>query len=316
MRIRWPLDPWGLLSVALVLFLWQLAAWRYDSVLFPGPWTTAVTVYENFPAIMIELGNTLRRAFIAFGLSVLIMIPFGIACGRIRWLGMIVDPILEFLITIPPPAVIPVVMVLAGVGDAAKIAVISYAMIPNILINTIETVRQAPPMLDRVGRSLRLNRLESMALIDLPAALPGIVTGLRLAVTAAMLVTITSEMMLSTNGLGAFVQRSQESLQVATGLAGIVAIAIMGLIINVGLRLVEDRLLFWHYRVKISDVGGTDDASVRTPLAAKAANLGAWAVRRTQHLVPKMDSYRPERHYMRGPGPRSLKKSTETEGGK
>jgi hypothetical protein len=66
-------------------------------------------------------------------------------------------------------------MILAGVGDAAKIAVISYAMVPSILITTIETVRQAPPMLNRVGRSLRLNRLELMSLIDLPAAMPGIV---------------------------------------------------------------------------------------------------------------------------------------------
>jgi NitT/TauT family transport system permease protein len=314
--MRWPVDPWGLLSIALVLWLWQLAAWHYDTVLFPGPWTTAATVYENFPVSMTELGNTLRRAFIAFGLSVLIMVPFGIACGRIRPLGMIVDPILEFLITIPPPAVIPVVMVLAGVGDLAKIAVIAYAMIPSLLINTIETVRQAPPMLDRVGRSLRLNRLESMALIDLPAALPGIVTGLRLGVTAAMLVTITSEMLLSTNGLGAFVQRSQESLQIATGLAGIVAIAIMGLVINIALRQVEERFLFWHYRVRIADVGGIDDASERSAFAAKAASLGTWALSRTRGLMPKRDSYRPERHYMRGPGPRALRKSSSTSGEK
>ena len=313
MRRRSLFDPWALLSIALVLSLWQLAAWRYNSVLFPGPWTTAATFLENLPAILTELFNTLRRAFIAFGLSVLIMVPFGIACGRIRVLGMIVDPILEFLITIPPPAVIPVVMVLAGVGDAAKIAVISYAMIPNILINTIETVRQAPPMLDRIGRSLRLNRFESMALIDLPAALPGIVTGLRLGVTAAMLVTITSEMLLSTNGLGAFVQRSQESLQVSTGLAGIVAIAIMGLVINMGLRLVEDRLLFWHYRVRLSEVGAVDDALGGTPLAARAATIGAWAMQRTRHLLPSRDSYRPERHYMRGPGPRARSRLTKSD---
>jgi len=252
MSARLPVDPWALLSIVLVLAGWQLAAWHYNTVLFPGPWQTALAIVENFHAISEELINTLRRAFTAFGLSVLVMVPFGIACGRLRPLGTIVDPILEFLITIPPPAVIPVVMVLAGVGDAAKIAVISYAMVPNILVNTIETVRQAPPMLDRVGRSLRLSRLESMALIDLPAAMPGIVTGLRLGVTASLLVTITSEMLLSSDGLGAFVQRSQESLRVASGLAGIVAIAIMGLLINIGLRLVEERLLFWHYRVKIS----------------------------------------------------------------
>jgi NitT/TauT family transport system permease protein len=253
MRWRWPIDPWGLLSIALVLGLWQLVSWSYNSVLFPGPWQTAIAIVQNFSIIALELGNTLRRAFTAFGLSVLVMVPFGIACGRLRLLGLIVDPILEFLVTIPPPAVIPIVMLLAGVGDVAKIAVISYAMVPNILINTIETVRQAPPMLERVGRSLRFSRVEQMALIDLPAAMPGVVTGLRLGVTASLLVTITSEMLLSTNGIGAFVQRSQESFHVASGLAGIVAIAVMGLIVNLGLRAVEARLLFWHYRAAIAD---------------------------------------------------------------
>ena len=66
---------------------------------------------------------------------------------------------------------------------------------------------------------------------------------LRLGVTASLLVTITSEMLLSTNGIGAFVQRSQESFYVASGLAGIVAIALMGLIVNLGQRLIEQRLL-------------------------------------------------------------------------
>jgi NitT/TauT family transport system permease protein len=246
---RWP-DPWSLFSIALVLGVWQLAAWRHATVLFPGPWETALAIGQNWPTIIAEIGNTLRRAFSAFCLSALAMVPFGIACGRLRPLGLIVDPILEFLVTIPPPAVIPIVMILAGTGDAAKIAVISYAMIPGILITTIETVRQAPPMLDRVGRSLRLGRLESMALIDLPAAFPGIVTGFRLAISASLLVTITSEMLLSTNGIGAFVQRSQESFYVASGLAGIVAIAFVGLLLNTGLRLVEERLLFWHYRTR------------------------------------------------------------------
>ena len=253
MKSRWAVNPWGVLSILLVLAVWQVVALRFDTVLFPGPQQTARAIVADFSTIVVQLGNTLRRAFTAFGLSVMVMVPLGIACGRLRRLGLIVDPILEFLATIPPPAIIPIVMILAGVGDVAKIAVISYAMIPNILINTIETVRQSPPMLDRVGRSLRFSRLDQMALIDLPAAMPGIVTGLRLGVTASLLVTITCEMLLSTNGIGAFVQRSQESFHVSSGLAGIVAIAIMGLIVNIGLRQVEDRLLFWHYRVKIAE---------------------------------------------------------------
>lgn len=246
-------NGWGVLSVALVLGCWQAVAWHFDTVLFPGPWQTAQAIAANFDTIAGEMGDTLRRAFTAFALAVLVMVPFGIACGRLRPLGMIVDPILEFLVTVPPPAVIPIVMLLAGIGDTAKIAVVIYALIPNILVNTIETARQAPPMLTRVGRSLRLNRVELMALLDLPAAMPGILTGLRLAVTSSLLVTITAEMLLSTNGIGAYVQRSQQSFQISAGLAGIVAIAVTGLLVNVGLRQIEQRLLFWHYRGGIAD---------------------------------------------------------------
>jgi NitT/TauT family transport system permease protein len=244
---------WGVLSVIVVLLAWQGVAWHFATPLFPGPWQTAVAIHDNYGAILGEIGNTLRRAFTAFGLSLAIMVPFGIACGRIRPLGLVVDPILEFLVTIPPPAVIPIVMLLAGVGDVAKIAVISYALVANLLINTIETVRQAPPMLTRVGRSLRLNRVELMTLIDLPAAMPGIVTGMRLSVTTSLLVTITAEMLLSTDGIGAFIQRSQQSFQVAAGLGGIVAIAIVGMLVNLGLHQVELRLLFWHYRAAATE---------------------------------------------------------------
>jgi NitT/TauT family transport system permease protein len=250
---RLPVNWWGVLSLVLVLAGWQAAAWHFDTVLFPGPWQTAVAIVDNVGTIAGQMGNTLRRAFTAFGLSVLIMVPFGIACARLRPLGMIVDPVLEFLSAIPPPAVIPVVMLLAGIGDGAKIAVVVYALIPNVLINTLETVRQGPPMLTRVGRSLRLNRIELMGLIDLPAAMPGIVTGLRLAVTTSFLVTITAEMLLSTDGIGAYLQRSQQSFHVGAGLAGIIAISITGLIVNFGLRQVEERFLFWHYQAANAD---------------------------------------------------------------
>jgi NitT/TauT family transport system permease protein len=246
LAINW----WGVLSVIVVLAAWQGVAWHFDTVLFPGPWQTAVAMVDNAGAIFGEIGNTLRRAFTAFGLSLALMVPFGIACGRIRPLGLIVDPILEFLVAIPPPAVIPIVMLFAGVGDVAKIAVIAYALVSNLLINTIETVRRAPPMMERVGRSLRFRRIEVMTLIDLPAAMPGIVTGMRLSVTTSLLVTITAEMLLSTDGIGAYIQRSQQSFQVSAGLAGIVAIAIIGMLVNLGLRQVEQHLLFWHYRTE------------------------------------------------------------------
>ena len=151
------INVWGALSVALVLSGWQIAlALRHGPVSWPlGDRSCGRDQFPHDRARARQHAAPRLHRVRPLGL---VMVPFGIACGRLRALGLVVDPILEFLVTIPPPAVIPIVMLLAGVGDVAKIAVISYAMVPNILINTIETVRQAPPMLERVGRSLRFSR--------------------------------------------------------------------------------------------------------------------------------------------------------------
>src|SRR5690606_25454050 len=98
------------------------------SVLLPGPIDTAVVAWANIDAILLELVHTIRRGVIAFAVAVAFMVPFGIFCGRVRAFGQFVDPVLEFVVTIPAIAIIPIVMLLAGVGDLAKISVIVYAM--------------------------------------------------------------------------------------------------------------------------------------------------------------------------------------------
>jgi NitT/TauT family transport system permease protein len=90
-------------------------------------------------------------------------------------------------------------MLFAGVGDDAKIAVIFYACAPLILVNTMEGARNTPPMLEQVARSLRFLRLKAMAQVSLPATMPAIITGIRLAIATSLLVSVTSEMLLATD---------------------------------------------------------------------------------------------------------------------
>ena len=242
------LNLWGLALLALCALAWQWGAQLYHTPFFPSPLDVLRASIEQAPEILSEIGATLRRAAMSLAIALVTMIPFGILCGRIRWVGLVIDPLLEFLTTLPPPAVIPLAMLFAGTGDGAKIAVILYSCAPSVLINTLEGVRQSPAMLDRVARSLRLSSLETMVLVDLPAALPPILTGVRLAVGSSLLVAITSEMLLSTDGIGTFVQRSQETFRMDGVLAGILCISLTGLAVNAGLRGLERRLLFWHHR--------------------------------------------------------------------
>ena len=144
--------------------------------------------------------------------------------------------------------VVPLVMLFAGTGDAAKVTMIAFAAAIPILMNTFEASKVRNAMNSLVARSLHLTRWETMLRVDLPAALPMILTGMRMAIAAALLVSVTSEILLATDGIGVFLQRQQENFQIAAGLAGILAIALTGLAVNTAILRIEKGLLFWHYR--------------------------------------------------------------------
>jgi NitT/TauT family transport system permease protein len=231
-----------------ILVVWQVLALRAHTPLLPGPYEIALAIGRLYPKIVGQLGYTLMRASIGFLVAAAIMIPIGILLGRLKLLGQVLEPAIDMLATLPPPAVVPIVMLFAGTGDSAKIVIIAYAAAVPLLMNTYEASKTVHPTTNLVARAMHLTRLEAMVHIDLPAALPMIATGLRLAVSSALLVSVTSEMLLATNGIGVFIQRQQENFQIAGGLAAIAFISLAGLIINSLVFQFEKRWLFWHYR--------------------------------------------------------------------
>ena len=248
---RWN-DIWSLAVPAAILVAWQLGSVIYATPLFPGPIKVAYAIAQNFNVIVSQLGFTLIRAVVGFAVAVVLMIPLGIFLGRVRIVGRILEPIMDMLATLPPPAIVPLVMLFAGTGDWAKIVIIAYAASVPLLMNTYEASHSIHPMMSRVAKSLQMSRFETMRLIDLPSSLPMIATGARLAIASSLLVSITSEMLLSTNGIGTYLQRSQETFKIDAGLAGIAFISLVGIIINALVFRLEKRWLFWHYR-KVSE---------------------------------------------------------------
>lgn len=242
------IDILGLWVPASVLAIWQCVSIAKGSPLFPGPYEVVLAFGRNFTVIATQLGITLLRAAVGFCVALITMVPLGIALGRFHQIGKLFEPLINMIATLPPPAVIPLVMLFAGTGNAAKIVIIAYAAAIPLLINTYEASHSLHPVLNRVGKSLRLSKLETMMLVDLPTSLPMVASGARLAVAASLLVSVTSEMLLATNGIGVFLQRSQELFKIDAGLAGIAAISIAGLVINHLAFQLEKRWLFWHYR--------------------------------------------------------------------
>jgi NitT/TauT family transport system permease protein len=244
---RWN-DMWSLAVPVAILLAWQLGSLFYATPLFPGPLKVALAIGKNFDVIISQLGFTVMRAAIGFALAVVLMVPLGIFLGRVRIVGRILEPIMDMLATLPPPAVVPLVMLFAGTGDGAKIVIIAYAASVPLLMNTYEASHSIHPMMSKLAKSLQMTRFETMRMIDLPSSLPMIATGARLAIASSLLVSITSEMLLSTNGIGTYLQRSQETFKIDAGLAGIAFISLVGIIINAIAFRLEKRWLFWHYR--------------------------------------------------------------------
>lgn len=242
-RINVPALALGLALLAC----WEIAARASGSAFFPPLSTVLAALYTNAGAIGAQMLDTLRRALIGLAIAAGIMIPLGAMFGRVRWLGDIFEPIINMLRPIPPPAIAPIALLFAGTGDAGKIAMIVYTCSFPILIGTIDGVRSNHPMLVDVGRAMRLKRLEIMAFIDVPAALPIIMTGVRIAVAAAFLVSVVAEMLLTTNGIGVYLLRSQERFRIADGMAGVMVIAVVGFVVNDLFLRLERRLLAWHF---------------------------------------------------------------------
>lgn len=242
-NFNWP----GLVFTAALVLAWELAAKAVDSPSFPGLLAVLHALAQDGPDLASQMSITLGRGAAGFALALAVMLPLGIFVGRTPRIGRYIEPVIDLLRPLPPLAIVPVAMLFAGTGSAAKISVIFYSASFPILINAIDATRSTHPLLLDVGRSIGLSRAEIMRLIDLPAALPQVMSGVRLGLAVALLVSVSSEMLLSTDGMGNYLMRAQEQFRISSGLAGILVIALSSLAINTVVLRIEHRLLAWHY---------------------------------------------------------------------
>ncbi|MCB1347422.1 MAG: ABC transporter permease [Maritimibacter sp.] len=243
-RVNWP----GIFFLLALVVAWEIAAQIADSRNFPKASGVAMMMVEDWRDILAATAVTLKRAAIGFLIALVTMVPAGILLGRVRVLGEIVEPVIEFLRPLPPVAIIPLAMMLLGIGDGAKLTVVVWGAAFPILINTIDAVKVQDPMQARLARSLRLTTFERMALIDLPAALPRIFAGIRLGITVALLLTVVAEMILSSDGLGDYLRLAQTNFSMTQVMTGIIVIALVSVVVNGTTNWINHRMLDWHYR--------------------------------------------------------------------
>ncbi|MEW9699780.1 ABC transporter permease [Paenibacillus sp. SI8] len=188
---------------------------------------------------------SLSRSLAGFLLAILISIPLGLAIGWWKKVSEYLNPLLELLRNTAALAILPVFILLLGLGETSKIAIVLYACAFPLLLNTISGVKNVDPLLIKSARSMGLSSLSLFRKVIVPAAIPTIFVGIRQAGASSILVLVAAEMVGAKSGLGYLIQYAQFSFQITNMYAGIISISVIGVIINYLLVALEKRLTGW-----------------------------------------------------------------------
>src|SRR5579884_371180 len=241
------------LSLLAVVVLWQLIAMLngvlhfYNPRLIPGPADLVVAGWNLAQTgdLQRDLAASLKRIVVGFVVSAPVAIMLGVLVARVRWIEVIVDPVVEALRPIPTLALLPIMILWFGVGEASKYFFIGYSSFFVIFTTTLLGVRNVDPILIRAGQSLGLNRLQIYRHVILPSALPDVMVGLRLGLSVAFFVIVAAEFIAADAGLGYRINFSRTWFQVDNMMLGAVVIGALGTSSNFLLVALERRLFRW-----------------------------------------------------------------------
>ncbi|MFJ2823899.1 ABC transporter permease [Streptomyces toxytricini] len=237
-------------AVLALLALWEAAprAGLADPTFLPPVSEVAAAWWEL--AADGELGEhagaSLLRSFGGFGIAVAVAVPLGLLIGWYRPVAALLGPLLEVFRNTAALALLPVFVLLLGIGETSKVSIVVYACLWPVLLNTISAVGNVDPTLVKLARSMDLSTPRLFQKVVLPASVPAVFTGIRLAGAVSILVLVAAEMIGAKAGLGYLVNASQYNFAIPQMYAGIVTISAIGVAFNQLLVTVERRLSLWR----------------------------------------------------------------------
>ncbi|MFF8902330.1 ABC transporter permease [Streptomyces lydicus] len=239
-------------SVAIVALLlaWELAP-RFGLVdrTFLPPFSEVAQAWWELVAngqLADNAQASLVRSFSGFGTAVAVSVPLGLLIGWYRPVADLLNPLLQVFLNTAALALLPVFVLLLGIGETSKISIVVYACAWPILFNTISAVRTVDPTLLRLAKSMNLSAPRLFQKVILPASVPTIFTGIRLAGAVSIVVLVAAEMIGAKAGLGYLINASQYNFAIPQMYAGIVTISVIGVAFNQLLVAVEKRLSSWR----------------------------------------------------------------------
>lgn len=240
----WHLAPW--LLPAALFALWSIGCergWIAPQIL-PPPQMVFETLCDL--ARSGDLAHhtfvSLQRVLLGFGTGTLAGLMIGAALGLSRTVESYVLPGFNALVQIPVLGWLPFLLLLVGVGEPLKYILIAHAALVPVTLSTMQGFRQSPAALDEAARVFGYGRWQRIAYVVLPAAVPTLATGVRLAFTKAWLALVVVELVASSEGLGYLIVYGRQLFQLDLVMASVVIVGAIGFAINRLLDTLEARL--------------------------------------------------------------------------
>lgn len=238
--------------IALIAVWWLVTTLGWiDALFLPSP----VAVIDRFQDLVANgymsislwshIGASLGRIGTALIAAVITAIPLGITIGRNKIVRGVLDPIIEFYRPIPPLAYLPLIVIWCGIGELSKVLLIYLAIFAPIVIATATGVRSVDQAKIRAAQSLGATQMQIIKHVILPSSLPNILTGIRIGLGVGWSTLVAAELVGASEGLGFMVQSSSQLLATDVVIVGILIIAVIAFILEIGLRRLQRRLVPW-----------------------------------------------------------------------
>ncbi|MDR1136268.1 MAG: ABC transporter permease [Clostridiales Family XIII bacterium] len=234
--------------IAVLLVLWLIVPNFVHSMFLP-PLGTVLKAGGGLAAsgeLWMHVCTSLKIAFAGLMISTVIAIPLGIILGWFKTVEDYIDPVFQVVRNTSILAMLPVFLLVLGIGDASKYAIITWATLPPTLINTIQGVKNADPVLIRSAKSMSIGNIGLFAKVIIPSAMPFILAGFRLSAGISLIVLVGAEMLGARYGLGFMIFNYMHAYMIPNMYVGILSLAIIGMIVNSLLVMLENYLTRWR----------------------------------------------------------------------
>lgn len=235
--------------VVVVLVAWWFLSAQSNNFFIPPLQEVLTVMWRDLTNGVILSGAIYSLTNLVVGLIIatILGVGVGLALGELDRLRLIVDPMIHFFRSVPQAALVPMIIGVFGMGQGPKMGTIAFACLWPILLNTIDGVLGVEPTVRKFSTVYRIPPMLHFRRIILPAAMPQIVAGLRVALPIGITVMVVSEMFASVEGLGYYILNSSATFQVAETWSGALLVGVIGYLLSILFKFAERRVLYWYY---------------------------------------------------------------------